>query len=97
MKEPIRPKVPAIDRSAKPAHDLASLEQLNIQVPFPQKQRSFSPVHGSYGEIGATGLKNLGNTCYMNSVIQCLLNCEGLCDYLRKDRYRKHINRFEQQ
>ena len=30
---------------------------------------------------GLSGLENFGNTCYMNSLIQCLSNIEKLRDY----------------
>lgn len=81
-----RPKIPAIDRSSKPSFDRSAPVQ-------PVVYRDYSPEHGSYGEIGATGLKNLGNTCYMNSIIQCLLNIDGFCKYLTKDDYyMRHLN-----
>lgn len=41
---------------------------------------------------GLTGLKNLGNTCYMNSILQCLSNTSPLVEYFVTDMYRKHIN-----
>lgn len=84
--ELVRPQLPAFDRSSKPSVDRF--------VKFPQRNRDFSPVYGSYGEVGATGLKNLGNTCYMNSIIQCLLNLEAFCEYLISGGYTRHINRY---
>lgn len=42
---------------------------------------------------GLTGLKNLGNTCYMNSILQCLSNTNELSEYFIYDKYRKHVNR----
>jgi ubiquitin C-terminal hydrolase len=38
------------------------------------------------------GLKNLGNTCFMNSGIQCLTSVQELTEYFLSGRYVKEIN-----
>ena len=42
---------------------------------------------------GLTGLKNMGNTCYMSSTIQCLSNTPVLINYLIDKKYLHDINR----
>ncbi|XP_059089998.1 ubiquitin carboxyl-terminal hydrolase 8-like [Tigriopus californicus] len=73
---------PKIDRLAKPG----------MSSSF-GGARNFQPVWKSNQEKGLTGLKNLGNTCYMNSVLQCMSNFPILAQFFMESNFQKQINK----
>lgn len=42
-------------------------------------------------ELLISGLYNLGNSCYMNASLQCLIGTKELTNYLLKDNYQKFV------
>jgi hypothetical protein len=62
---------------------------------FSSDPRSPSPAGFQRGlgeAFGVTGLRNLGNTCYMNTALQCLARYPCLVEYFLSGRYKDHIN-----
>ncbi|XP_048463907.1 ubiquitin carboxyl-terminal hydrolase 15-like [Rhincodon typus] len=43
-------------------------------------------------QSGLCGLSNLGNTCFMNSAVQCLSNTPPLTEYFLSDEYMDELN-----
>ncbi|XP_054279586.1 ubiquitin carboxyl-terminal hydrolase 2-like [Macrosteles quadrilineatus] len=45
----------------------------------------------SHDQKGLTGLNNIGNTCFLNSIVQCLSNTRVIKEYILSDEYLNEI------
>jgi ubiquitin carboxyl-terminal hydrolase 8 len=67
-----------------------TLERINYEYDL-HKHHNLKIKKSAYVSHGLSGIVNLRNTCFMNSILQCLSNTLGLTDYILSAKYMEDL------
>ena len=73
------------------------IENPNLKIESLQKEFNMNNSENTIQNSNLNakiGLENLGNTCYINSIIQCLSHSKHLCEYFSYEIYSKNSRKY---
>lgn len=73
-------------------NQLVLVQEKDENGEFPQHRGYSSSIEIAPTDPGKTGIINIGNTCFMNSALQCLSSIPPLSDFFLSQRYKNDIN-----
>jgi len=88
----LRPPPVAAAPKERPRNHAHSFSLPVTAPPPPTIQSEYPVTYWADVQIGTMGLKNLGNTCYMNSTIQCLSATVPFARFFTDGRWKSAVN-----
>lgn len=86
-----------LQHARPPLLDVAAAhEKSYLHIPNRMRADSHLPhpelLPAPHPELGLNGIKNLGNTCYVNAALNCLFKIQPLADYFLNDLHLQEVN-----